>query len=200
MFLQRFVKLTGYLPLSLFCGMKVYGRENLPKEPCILVANHGSMMDPVLLQVVFPMKHISFLCAKRLFQCPRICQAFLRRLGAVPVIDGVSEMKVLKERADKADENHLIGFFSQGRISQTQTSFMPGAAVLALQTGLPLVPVFMRCAPFYKGGSRIRIGKPVSAAKTAAFDRAQVDLITQDIRTRVYELSITPATSKRKKV
>lgn len=191
MLLERFVKLTGYVPLRLFCALRLRGREHLPAGPCILVANHGSMLDPVLLQIIFPMKHISFLCAKRLFQCPRICQAFLRRLGAVPVIDGVSEMKILKDRADGAGKHDMFGFFSQGTISHTQSAFMPGAALLALETGLPLVPVFMKCAPFYKGGSSICIGQAIPVEKAASIDRTQVDAITQDLRARVYELSTT---------
>ena len=191
MLLERFVKLTGCLPLRLFCALRLQGKEHLPSGPCILVATHGSMLDAVLLQIVFPMKHINFLCAKKLFQCPRICQAFLRKLGAVPVIDGVSEMKILKDRADKAGKNDMFGFFSQGTISRTQSAFMPGAAVLALETGFPLVPVFMRCAPFYKGGSRICIGQAVPVEKADAIDRTQVDAITQDLRARVYKLSTT---------
>lgn len=191
MLLERFVKLTGYLPLRLFCALRLQGKEHLPSGPCILVANHGSMLDAVLLQIVFPMKHINFLCAKKLFQCPRICQAFLRKLGAVPVIDGVSEMKILKDRADQAGKNDMFGFFSQGTISRTQSAFMPGAAMLALETGFPLVPIFMRCAPFYKGGSRICIGQAVPVEKADAIDRTQVDAITHDLRARVYELSTT---------
>ena len=49
MILQRFVKLTGYLPIKVFCGLRFLDKKNLPRGPCILVANHASMLDPVLL-------------------------------------------------------------------------------------------------------------------------------------------------------
>ena len=191
MILQRFVKLTGYMPLRLFCGLRLIGKENMPRSPCILVANHGSMLDPVLLQIMFPMKQVSFLCAPKLFCCPRICQSFLRAMGAVPIIDGISELKILKKRADEAEANNIFGFFSQGTISHTQSTFMPGATMLAMETGLPLVPVFIHSAPFYKGGSWIRIGKAVEVEKTETINKKKVEVITQHIRSRVYELSIT---------
>ena len=191
MLLQRFVKLTGYIPLKLFCNLRLVGRENMPRSPCILVANHGSMLDPVLLQIMFPMKHVSFLCAKKLFCCPRICQSFLRAMGAVPIIDGISELKILKERADGADANNIFGFFSQGTISHTQSTFMPGAAILAMETASSLLPIFIRSAPFYKGGSLIRIGKAERIEKTDTINKEKVQMITQHIRSRVYELSVT---------
>ena len=76
MFLIRFAKITGYLPLVLFCALRVRGKRNMPGGPCIMVANHGSMMDPVLLQIAFPMKHISFLCAKSCFSARASARRF----------------------------------------------------------------------------------------------------------------------------
>lgn len=111
-------------------------------------------------------------------------------MGAIPIIDGISELQVLRERASKANDNQLIGFFSQGMISQTKSAFMPGAAILALETGLPLVPVFIHSAPFYKGGSWIRIGKAIEVKKTDILIRDAVEEITHIVRRKVYELSI----------
>ena len=59
-------KLTGFLPLMLWFRPRVRGRENLPKEPCILALNHGAAMDPVLINAVFPVKRIYMLTAERL--------------------------------------------------------------------------------------------------------------------------------------
>lgn len=189
MFFQRFVKLTGFIPLQLYCMARIRGKKNLPKAPFILVANHGSMLDPVVMHMTLLTRHISFLCSPGLFRCPRICQAFLRKMGAIPLTNGVAELTELRARAEKADAHHVIGFFSQGTISNTQSAFKPGAAALAQQTGLPLVPVYMRIAPFFRGGSRIRFGEPMPVEKTESLDREKIAELTEEIRKRVYALS-----------
>ena len=114
----------------------------------------------------------------------------MRKMGAVPIIDGVSELAELRRRAEKADDNSMIGFFSQGRISQTRSAFMPGAAMLALETGLPLVPVFMQVAPFYRGGIRICIGEPIMVEKVEGIDRECIGELTECVRNAVYGLSV----------
>jgi len=175
--------------MRLYCFLRIRGKQHLPEGPCILVSNHGSMMDPVIMHAALPMKKISFLCSPKLFQCPRICRKFLRKMGAIPLTNVLEEIEELKKRAAEEKGNHLIGFFSQGTISHTQSAFKPGAAILALQTGLPLVPVFIRCMPFFRGGSRICFGKPLAIEKSDALDKEAVAEITRKIRDRVYELS-----------
>lgn len=54
-----------------------------------------------------------------------------------------------------------IGYFAEGKIQAGIGSFRSGAVMLALQTDLPLVPVYIKTAPFYKGGTHIVFGKPV---------------------------------------
>lgn len=189
MIFQRFVKFTAWIPMGLYCLPRIRGKKNLPEGKCILVCNHGSMLDPVLMHVALPMRDISFLCSAKLFHCPRICQAFLRKMGAIPLTNGVQELEEVRNRAEGKDDRHLIGFFSQGVISHAQSAFKPGAAMLALQTGLPLVPVFMRVAPFFRGGSRICFGAPLPVEKIQGLDKERVNQLTEEIRSRVYALA-----------
>lgn len=175
--------------IRLYCFVRIRGKKNLPKAPCILVANHASMLDPVLMHMVLLSRHISFLCSQKLFQCPRICRAFLRKMGAIPVTNGAAELEELRSRAEKAGPNHVIGFFSQGTISATRSAFKPGAAALAMQTGLPLVPVYIRCLPFFRGGSRVCFGQPIAVEKAAELDRQRIGELTEEVRKAVYALS-----------
>lgn len=189
MFLQRFVDFTAHIPLRLSYFLRIQGKKNLPEGNYILVANHGSLMDPVLMHITLPSKYISFLSSPKLFECPRFCQAFLRKMGAIPVTDGVRELVELKKQAEERRPHRLICVFSQGTISKEPTDFKPGAAILALQTGLPMVPVYLHCAPFFRGGSRICFGKPLPVEKQPGLDKKTVMALTREIQERVYALS-----------
>ena len=141
------------------------------------------------MHITLPSKYISFLCSPKLFECPRFCQAFLSKMGAIPVKDGVRELVELKKQAEEKRPHRLICMFSQGLISQDPTDFKPGAAILAMQTGLPLVPVYLHCAPFFRGGSHICFGKPLFVEKQPGLEKKKVLALTKEIQERVYALA-----------
>lgn len=187
--LMQFIKFTGILPLRLLYGVRTKGMANLREGRCILVVNHSSRMDAALLNMVLPRKRISFLCSRRLFQCPKFCQAFLRWFGAIPVSNPARDIQVMRERAEGASRKELLGYFAQGMISAGRPAFKPGAALLALQTGLPLIPVYIRVAPFYRGGSLIVAGEPVPVEKHPVPATEEVTALTAQLHDRVWALA-----------
>jgi hypothetical protein len=65
------------------CGMplRVHGRENLPPGPCVLVANHASYLDGIVLVATLA-RHFSFV-AKSELRAQLIPRLYLTRLGRV---------------------------------------------------------------------------------------------------------------------
>ncbi|MBQ4157852.1 MAG: 1-acyl-sn-glycerol-3-phosphate acyltransferase [Clostridia bacterium] len=182
------VKITAYLPLKLLFAVKVSGFKNIPESGGILVLNHSSQMDAALLNACMPLTRICFLASPRLFHCPAICQAFLRLLGAIPAGFNAQDIEALKKQTDGVSRRNLIGFFSQGIISNTSSDFKPGAAIFAMQTGLPLIPVYIHTSLFLYGGSRIIAGAPINVpVQRVTQENAQA--ITQEVRSKVYELT-----------
>ena len=182
-------KLTAFLPLMFWYRPRVRGRENLPGKPCILALNHGSAMDAVLINAIFPLKRIYFLTAERLFRTSRLNQVQLRWMGCRPSISPSGDMETMAGIADKLRSCEMIGFFSEGKIQSSIGSFRSGAVMLAVRTHLPLVPVYIRTAPFFRGGTHIAFGEPV-AVDTAGIPGAQkIEEINDDLRNRVIRLS-----------
>ena len=131
------IRLVG-LPL------RVEGIDRLPAAgPSIVVANHASYLDAILLGAVLP-PDFSFVVKRELAAAPLIGPA-LRRLGVVFVerfdaAQGIEHTRALQARV-RAGESMV--FFPEGTFRRASglQPFKLGAFVVAAETGCALLPV-----------------------------------------------------------
>jgi len=180
--------------LKLFFRLKVEGLENLPqKSNFIIVANHASFLDPLVVAAAVPRK-IHCIVSRALFRIP-VLKWCLTRLEVVPT-GGSSEeaLEILKK-------NRVVGLFPEGRCSRDGKlkEFRRGTALLGLKTGIPVVPCailgtyqalpikarFPRFVPL-----KVKIGKPVCLLKE--FEEVIDDIYLQEgifkIRNNIQEM------------
>ncbi len=126
---------------GLFRG-KTIGMENVPIDgPLVVVANHGSHLDPPLLGHALS-RPVSFMAKKELFSIP-ILGPIIKACGAYPVSRGSSDREAIRTACARLDEGWAIGVFldgtrqREGRVNKP----MSGAALLAARSSAPLLPV-----------------------------------------------------------
>lgn len=121
------------------CG--AYGVERVPREGGIVVAsNHLNAIDPLVLPILCP--RTVYLMAKiELLEVP-VAGELLRWLGSFAVRRGEGDRDAVRVARWIVKEGHAVGFFSEG----TRQPFgypgasHAGAAMIAIQEGVPLVP------------------------------------------------------------
>ena len=182
-------KLTAVLPLALFFRLRIKGKKNVPKTPCILAVNHGAAMDPALINAAFPLKRVYMLTTRKLFNCSRLHQWELKQMGCRPRLSPSGDMETLNEIVSNIKNYELISLFPEGMIKSSVGSFKSGAVMLALTSGLPIVPVYIRTAPFFRGGTRIIFGKPMKVGIEGLADAGEIEKINQKLRKRIIMLS-----------
>jgi len=123
--------------------IEVQGRERLPAGHAVYVCNHQSNFDPVLVYARLG-KHLRFIAKRELFKIP-IFGAALRATGMIPVDRTGSERdKEAIARAAHAVRSRVsILFFAEGTRDPEGRlrPFKKGAAILAIQAQVPLVPL-----------------------------------------------------------
>jgi 1-acyl-sn-glycerol-3-phosphate acyltransferase len=143
--LQRLAsRLTG-LACWPFIG-EVSGLEHVPKTgACLLAANHLSVFDGVALGVVMNnyLRHAHFVSYKYLFEDP-FTGYFLRLNEGIVLDDSNPEGKdwTLQECRRLLGEGRLVAIFPEGhtRPYEQMGKARSGAAMLALETGAPVLP------------------------------------------------------------
>jgi len=124
--------------------VQVQGLDRLPPHcACIVVANHASYVDAILLGAMLP-PDFSFVAKRELADTAFIGRA-LRRLGAVfverfEVAQGVDDTRTLQARVRAGESLVLFPEGTFGRATGLQP-FKLGAFVAAAETATPLVPV-----------------------------------------------------------
>ncbi|MGZ9038752.1 MAG: 1-acyl-sn-glycerol-3-phosphate acyltransferase, partial [Burkholderiales bacterium] len=137
---RAFFKLIG-VPLA------VRGLENLPRgTPSVLVANHASYLDGVVLIAAMPAPYR--FVAKRELKRQLIAGVYLSRLGAefVERFDAQQSVEDANRLAELAAGGTSLAFFPEGTFTRA-SGLMPfrlGAFVTAARAGVPVVPVAIR--------------------------------------------------------
>jgi 1-acyl-sn-glycerol-3-phosphate acyltransferase len=118
------------------------GQERVPpRGGLVVVANHGSHLDPPLLGHAIG-RPVAFMAKSELFRVP-LLSPLIRALGAYPVVRGGSDREAIRIASDRLAQGWAVGVFldgtrqSDGRVHDPQ----PGAALLAARAGVPLLPV-----------------------------------------------------------
>ncbi|MEU9026661.1 lysophospholipid acyltransferase family protein [Streptomyces sp. NPDC048383] len=124
--------------------------DSLPRGACVLVANHTSLCDPVVVAAALRRLGTEpvIMAAAGLWRIP-VLGAALARDGHIPVHRGTARAAEALDRAARviADGRSVL-LYGEGRLptrrdpgEEAPGPFRSGAARLALAAGVPLVPV-----------------------------------------------------------
>jgi 1-acyl-sn-glycerol-3-phosphate acyltransferase len=119
----------------------VEGLENFPSEgPVIVVANHVSYWDPVLIGSALP-RQVFFMAKKELFSIP-VLGFSLKSWGVFPVDRSRPDRGAIKRALDLLKQGQVVVVFPEGTRSKTGSLLPPstGAAYFATSTGAPVCP------------------------------------------------------------
>jgi 1-acyl-sn-glycerol-3-phosphate acyltransferase len=180
--------------------LKTSGRENVPRTgAAILVANHASFLDPILIGIC-ARRPVRFLVANDFYRDPRLHLA-LRWLGAIPVGGDAGSIRSFRRIGDVIKNGSLLGIFPEGGITRdgAMKPFRAGAAVLALRTGVPLVPIYLdgtfAALPRYAKWPRfvpvtVRIGNPIPVTARRNPSSDEIAELSESLRSAVAALAV----------
>ncbi|OWK43326.1 lysophospholipid acyltransferase family protein [Fimbriiglobus ruber] len=132
---------SAFYGFTFGCSLRSIGREHVPVSgPVLLVSNHQSFIDPVLVGVSAT-RQLTYLARDNLFH-NRILGRIIRHYGAVPIDRGFGKeglMAVLRE----LDRGSAVLMFPEGERSQTGAlqPLKPGVSLLLKRVTCPIVPV-----------------------------------------------------------
>lgn len=170
--------------LALFHRLRVEGRENLPAPPFVLVANHASHLDALVLSAVLrgdAARRAHALAAGDTFFGSTLSSAFAAyAVNALPVWrkrTRASEIATLRERL--VEDGLVYILFPEGTRARdgVMAAFQPGIGALVAGTDVPVVPCWLEgChaawpahARFPKPARlRLSIGAPLQFADVPA--------------------------------
>jgi 1-acyl-sn-glycerol-3-phosphate acyltransferase len=143
--LYAVLKPLALLIMRLLFRLEGRGTEHVPaRGPVLLVANHSSLLDPPLVGAVAP-RQLSFMAKAELFRVP-LFGALIRRLNARPVRREGADAGALRTALRVLQEGGVLLMFPEGTRGPEGAlrEPKPGAAMLAVMSGAPVVPVFIQ--------------------------------------------------------
>ena len=154
------------LPVLLLTRARAYGRERVPRAGGLVVAvNHLHWIDVPIVGTLSP-RNLNFVAKVEAHRVPGLGQ-FIRLHGALPVRRGESDREAVRLMREAARAGRALGIFVEGtrQRSGRPGTAQPGAAMVALQEDVPVVPAAIHGTQRWRPGNFARcsvaFGQPV---------------------------------------
>jgi 1-acyl-sn-glycerol-3-phosphate acyltransferase len=154
------VRLVLTLPTILLYRSRAIGSENVPaRGPVLLAPNHFSQMDHFFCGV-FLRRKIRFMGKSQLFGTPVLTYIYAHG-GVFPVRRGHHDEEAFKTAYAILDQGHTMLVYAEGGRSRSRNlgEPRPGMGRIALESGVPVVPVAIHGSAGVRGWRRFRFPK-----------------------------------------
>lgn len=161
----RIAILRGWIPLTLFvlkltCGLgySIEGLENIPKKGFIVMSNHSSTWETIVLQSFLP--PLVWVVKKELLWIPFFGWG-LRAVNAIAIKRGSGRKAIkqlIKEGTQRMDEGRTVTIFPEGtRVPPGEKRpYKIGGAILAEKSQYPILPIAHNAGNFWPRHSWIK--------------------------------------------
>lgn len=143
---EFFIRFIAWLLIKTIYRLRISGKQHIPESgPAILVANHVSFADAVILMGSSP-RPIRFIMDYRIFKTP-ILGFIFRHSGAIPIAPAKENAQLMEQAFQHAsaalDNGELVGIFPEGAITRDgeMQPFRPGISRILQANPVPVVPM-----------------------------------------------------------
>lgn len=156
-----FLWIITWIFIRILYPTKVVGRNNIVKGGAILICNHLSNVDPILI-ISYNKRKISFLGKKELFNT-KLKAWFFRSVGVISVDRGKPDITAIKTCLKVLNNGGLLSLFPEGtrnKLNEDLQEIKNGCCLLAIKAKVPIIPInIQKKARIFKR-NKIVIGKP----------------------------------------
>jgi 1-acyl-sn-glycerol-3-phosphate acyltransferase len=178
-------RLVLTLPTILLWRVRAIGVENVPKDgPLVLAPNHFSQMDHFFVGVYLRRK-IRFMAKSQLFGPPVLTYVY-KHGGVFPIRRGLHDEEAFETVRQLLDQGEMLLVYAEGGRSRSQRLGQPkpGIGRIALESGVPIVPVAIH------GSERARQWKKLRFPKTTVQFGEPLTFAVEEAPTRERQLEV----------
>lgn len=131
------------------------------RKGAILVCNHQSFSDPFVVGTCFWYRRMFFLAAEAVMR-NKLLNFPLNEIGCVKIDRNISDIESIKKCVKLLKKGHTLSVFPQGSIQENNnlSSIKGGVILLAVQSGVPIIPLYTVRTKPYRPKQTIVIGEP----------------------------------------
>jgi len=115
------------------------------KGPAILVCNHVSGLDPLLVQSGVPRRLITWMMAAEYYNISRAMDWMFKTVEVIPVQRSGRDLAATRMALRALHTGRILGIFPEGKIAETREllPFQTGVALMAIKANVPVFPAYL---------------------------------------------------------
>ena len=194
-----FVKITGWIPYKLFVRPKIHYEDKSVqsrriKGSAIVISNHNDLLDFAVTMYTFPTRTLRCAVAEVLFKKNFLMVLFLKLMGTIRVDRDIHDFSFLGKCKNILSRGGVVEIYPESRLPEPDEErpleFKTSAVYLALESGVPIIPICNNAQYFTKAPLRVMIGKPIDVRALYRDDLSEkenIESINAYVRGKIIE-------------
>jgi len=171
-----FLKVVTWLPIRILYPMRVKNRSKFIKGKSIVIGNHQSNADPILLWTLF-WRPMNYMAKKELFE-NKSMSWFMKKMNCIPVDRANVDLSSIKTGLRVLNDDKTLVIFPEG--TRKDDSFADdiknGTAMFAVKTGAPIIPMYFVKKPRMFRFNTLVIGDPIYLSEEILADKSKKNI------------------------